>query len=348
MQNQSDAAVAPADKQTAEAARAVRAATAQFVFAAGVLGVAVIGFCFPDLFTWSAAGFQPRQAIVPLVQLTMLGMGMTLTAADFTRVATTPRAAGLGIACQFAIMPVAGWALGRLFGLPSDVAAGLVLVGACPGGVASNVVTFIAGGNVALSVTMTACSTLLAPLATPLLMQGLAGASIPIDTIGLFRSIMLMILLPVVVGLLVNRFASPLARRLQTVLPAVAMTAICLIIGITVALARDDLAAVASSLVAAAICHNAAGLTLGYLAARVSGLTDRDARTVGIEVGMQNGGMATGLALGVLKSPAAALPAAVFGPWSALAVSVVAAVLGPPVDNAGRSRQQSIVIRTER
>jgi len=350
MPNQPDTAGAPADQQTAEAAQAgragIRASTTQFVFAAAVLSVAIVGFSFPGLFTWSITGFQPRQAIVPLVQLTMLGMGMTLTAADFARVATSPRAVGLGIACQFAVMPLTGWALGRLFGLPPDVAAGLVLVGACPGGVASNVITFIAGGNVALSVTMTACSTLLAPLATPLLMQWLAGASIPIDGIALFRSIVLMILLPVVVGLLVNRFASLLARRLQSVMPAVAMTAICLIIGITIALARDDLAAVAGSLVVAAICHNTIGLTLGYLAGRAGGLNQRDARTVGIEVGMQNGGMATGLALGVLKSPAAALPAAVFGPWSALAASVLAAALSSPADNtdepsAGTVRQQT-------
>lgn len=338
MKTQPDPDATTAGRQPAAATgTGHRIATAQVCFSLAVVAVAGLGFCAPGLFTWSAAGFQPRQAIIPLVQLTMLGMGMTLTVADFTRVATAPRAVGLGIACQFAVMPLAGWSFGRLFGLPPDVAAGLVLVGACPGGVASNVITFIAGGNVALSVTMTACSTLLAPLATPLLMQWLAGTGIPIDVLALFRSILLMILLPVVVGLVVNRFARPVALRLQRLLPAVAMTAICLIIGITVALARDDLAAVAGSLVAAAVCHNAVGLVCGYAAARASGLAEPDARTVGIEVGMQNGGMATGLALGVLKSPAAALPAAVFGPWSALAVSVLAAALGPATRKADQS-----------
>ncbi len=331
MENPSDR-----DRIAAAVAQARHLAAFQLFSAVGVVSVAVIGFCFPGLFTWSLAGYQPRQAIVPLVQLTMLGMGMTLTTSDFTRVATAPRAVGIGLACQFAVMPLAGWLFARLFGLPAEIAAGLVLVGCCPGGVASNVLTFIAGGNVALSVTMTACSTLLAPLLTPLLVRWLAGAKIPVDMAGLFQSILIMILVPIVVGGLVNRFAGPLARRLRAGLPALAMTAICLIIGITVALARDDLARVAAGLVAAAVCHNAAGLVLGYAVARMSGLDERDARTVSIEVGMQNGGMATGLALGVLNSPAAALPAAVFGPWSVLTASLGASVLGTPAQRRSR------------
>jgi BASS family bile acid:Na+ symporter len=297
----------------------------QFGFAAAVIGCAAMGFCLPGLFTWRWQGFEPRQAIVPLVQFTMLGMGMTLTLADFRRVALMPQAVAIGIVCQFGIMPLTGFACGRLFGLPPEVATGLVLVGACPGGVTSNVITYLARANVALSVTMTACSTALSPLATPAFMSLLADRSVPLDAVGMLFSIVWMILLPVAAGLAVNMLVGPLARRCDAILPAVAMVSVCLIIAITVALACDDLVACGPALVAAAVCHNAVGFALGYWVARAARLSVGDARTVAIEVGIQNGGMATGLALNVLKSPAAALPAAVFGPWSALAAALLAA-----------------------
>jgi len=298
----------------------------QFGFAAAVIGLAATGFYLPGLFTWRWQGFEPRQAIVPLVQLTMLGMGMTLTLADFRRVALMPQAVAIGIVCQFGIMPLTGFACGQLFGLPPEVATGLVLVGSCPGGVTSNVIAYLARANVALSVTMTACSTVLSPLATPAFMSLLAARSVPLDTLSMLFSIVWMILLPVAAGLAVNTLARPLARRCAAILPAVAMISVCLIIAITVALAREDLAACGPAILAAAVCHNAVGFALGYWIARAARLGVGDARTVAIEVGIQNGGMATGLALDVLKSPAAALPAAVFGPWSALAAAILAAV----------------------
>ena len=298
----------------------------QFGFTLAVVACAMAAFFLPGLFTWRWRGFEPRQAIVPLVQLTMLGMGMTLTLADFRRVARMPQAVAIGIVCQFGIMPLTGYVCGRLFGMQPEVATGLVLVGSCPGGVTSNVIAYLAGANVALSVTMTACSTVLSPLATPAFMSLLADRSVPLDAGGMLLSILWMILLPVVAGLAVNTLSPAVAAQCATVLPTVAMASICLIIAITVALARDDLAACGFALIAAAVCHNAAGLSFGYGIARAAGLRERDARTVAIEVGIQNGGMATGLALDVLKSPAAALPAAVFGPWSALAASLAATV----------------------
>lgn len=297
----------------------------QFGFVAAVIGFAAVGFYLPGLFTWRWQGFEPRQAIVPLVQLTMLGMGMTLTLADFRRVALMPQAVAIGLVCQFGIMPLTGFACGQIFGLPPEVATGLVLVGSCPGGVTSNVITYLARANVALSVTMTACSTALSPLATPAFMSMLADRSVPLDAVGMLLSIVWMILLPVAAGLAVNMLVRPLARRCAAILPAMAMISVCLIIAITVALARDDLAACGPAVVAAAICHNAVGFALGYWVARLARLSVGDARTVAIEVGIQNGGMATGLAFHVLKSQAAALPAAVFGPWSALAASLLAA-----------------------
>lgn len=297
----------------------------QFGFALAVVVFAAAGFFIPGLFTWRWQGFEPRQAIVPLVQLTMLGMGLTLTAADFRRVLATPAVVALGAAAQFGIMPLAGWAFTRLFGLSGEVAAGLILVGSCPGGVASNVITYVARANVPLSVTLTACSTLLSPLATPLAMRLLAGRDVPINAGEMFWSIVWVILAPVVAGLVINRFAPGFARRLAGALPPIAMTAICLVVAITVALAAGDLRRVGPALFAAAVCHNVAGFLLGYAAARLARLDARDSRTVSIEVGMQNCGMATALALGALHSPAAALAAAVFGPWSALAAALLAA-----------------------
>jgi BASS family bile acid:Na+ symporter len=298
----------------------------QFGFAAAVVAFAALGFLAPGLFTWRWQGYEPRQAIVPLVQLTMLGMGLTLTAVDFRRVLATPAVVALGAAAQFGIMPLAGWAFTRLFGLTGEVAAGLILVGSCPGGVASNVITYVARANVPLSVTLTACTTLLSPLATPLAMRLLAGRDVPIDAGEMFWSIVWVILVPVAAGLVLNAVAPGLARRLAGVLPPIAMAAICVIIAITVALAAADLRRVGLPLFAAAVCHNATGFLLGYFAARAARLNVRDARTVSIEVGIQNGGMATALALGALHSPSAALAAAVFGPWSALAAALLAAV----------------------
>lgn len=295
-------------------------------FALAVVVFAAAGFFAPGLFVWRWHGFEPRQAIVPLVQLTMLGMGLTLTAADFRRVLAMPVVVALGVVAQFAIMPLAGWAFTRLCGLSGEVAAGLILVGSCPGGVASNVITYVARANVPLSVTLTACTTLLSPLVTPLAMRWLAGRDVPIDAGAMFWSIVWTILAPVVVGLVIHRVAPGIARRLTGVLPPVAMAAICVIIAITVALAAADLRRVGLPLFVAAVCHNATGFLLGYAAARAAGLDKRDARTVSIEVGIQNGGMATALALGALHSPAAALAAAVFGPWSALAAAILAAV----------------------
>ena len=293
-------------------------------FTVWVLAFGASAWYYPGIYTWTWHGWAPKDAIMPLVQVIMFGMGVTLTFADFGRVLKMPKAVLIGVVCQYTIMPLFALTFATVFGLPAEVAAGLVLIGSCPGGVASNVIAYIARANVALSVTMTACSTLLSPLATPRLMQLLAGQYVPIDVGDMTLAILKMILLPVLLGLLVNRYAHRLVQKLGRLLPTVAMLSICVIIAITIALARADLAAVGLALFGAAACHNAAGYALGYGAARSLGLDRRDSRTVALEVGIQNGGMATGLALNVLKSPAAALGSAVFGPWSAVTSSVLA------------------------
>jgi bile acid:Na+ symporter, BASS family len=292
-------------------------------FTFGVLAAGAAAFSFP---TWFIApgGFELKQIISPLVQLILLCMGMTLTLADFARVLSAPRAVVMGAALQYSIMPLGGFVFARLFGLEREVAAGLILIGSCPGGVSSNVITYLAKGNVPLSVTMTAVSTLLSPFVTPFAMQGLAGAYVPVEVLPMMLSILQMIIAPLAIGFAIRRFLPRVADKLVRVLPPLAMLSIALIVAITVALSRDDLIKVGLVLLAASACHNAAGYALGYGAARLLGLDTRDSRTMALEVGLQNGGMATGLAFNVLQSPAAALAAATFGPWSAITSSALA------------------------
>ncbi|MBA2113784.1 bile acid:sodium symporter family protein [Bremerella alba] len=297
----------------------------QLSFTIAVILFAVSGFFLPFLYVWEYQGWQPRQAIGPLVQVIMFGMGVSLTFADFGRVLRMPKSVLVGVLGQFTVMPILAFLFVRLFGLDTEVAAGLILIGSCPGGVASNVIAYIAKANVPLSVTMTACSTMLSPLATPLAMLLLAGQYVPMEVAPMAWSIVKMILIPVLLGLLFNHFAGALVRRLQKLFPLVAMLGICVIIAITIALARDDLKNVGFVLFLAAALQNAVAFTVGYGGARALRLEENDCRTIALEVGIQNGGMATGLAINLMHSPVMALGSAVYGPWSAISSSVLAA-----------------------
>lgn len=297
-------------------------------FTLWIFAVVAYALFFPETsLAW--AGKEPSKVIgpyvfVPLIQLIMFGMGMTLTFEDFIRVLEMPKAVLIGVVLQFSVMPLMGLMFAKIFGLEPEVAVGLILVGSCPGGVASNVIVYLARANVALSVTMTAVSTLLSPLITPLTMKLVAGTVMKITFFPMMLAILKMILVPVILGLLVNSYIHKFAAFLLRILPVISMLGICVIIGLTIALSRDRLLAVGLALLAASVCHNATGMTLGYWAARLLGLDVRDARTVAIEVGIQNGGMASTLAINTLKSPVAALASATFGPWSAIAASTVA------------------------
>jgi BASS family bile acid:Na+ symporter len=306
----------------AAAARTTRAFRA-FAFTASIFACVTAALFYPWLFqTWN--GFALSTLIVPLIQIIMFGMGTTLSVHDFGRVLAMPRAVGIGMLLQFGVMPAAGYTVARAFGLQGEVAAGVVLVGASPGGVASNVITYLAGGNVPLSVTMTACSTLMSPVLTPLAMRWLAGRYVPIDAVAMMVSILYMIVVPIVAGLIVHHWLVGRTRWLHRVLPVVSMSGICVIIAIITSLSRDRLLEIAVALIVAVIVHNGVGYALGYWGARAFGMNDVDARTVSIEVGLQNAGMASGLAIGVLRSSDAGLAAAVFGPWMNISGSVLA------------------------
>jgi BASS family bile acid:Na+ symporter len=223
----------------------------------------------------------------------------------------------------------------------------VILIGSCPGGVASNVMTYLSKGNVALSVTMTACSTLVAPIMTPLLMSLLAGTLVEIVFIDWVINIVKIIIVPISLGLIFNSVLRALNWRgewIDRCLSLTAMAGICFIIGIIIADSRDKLLTIGIALVAASILHNAAGYLLGYFGARLARLDESSCRTVAIEVGLQNGGMATALAINTLKDPLAALAPAIFGPWMNISGSMLASWWGarPPKDE---SDAQSTTLR---
>lgn len=326
-----------------------------FTFTLWVASFVSAALFFPEAFR-SWFGYELSGLIVPLIQIIMFGMGTQLTSGDFRRVLTMPRAVLIGMALQFSVMPFVGLGLAALFTTDPQIAAGIILVGSCPGGVASNVMTYLARGNVALSVTMTSCSTLAAPIMTPMMMTLLAGAYVEVGFISLMLSIINMIILPVVGGLVANMaltrlgqshsVAASISDLIMKALPFVSMFAICFIIAIITSLSRDALLAggFVVAVLLAAMLHNAAGYLFGYWGSRLLRLPETDCRTVAIEVGLQNGGMASGLAIEVLKSPLAAIPPAIFGPWMNMSGAVLASWWKnrPPVVSAAGVSEVSV------
>lgn len=294
-----------------------------FVFACWLLASIAAALFYPVVFlTWG--DFDVQRLVVPIVQFIMACMGLKLSLADFARALRIPKGVLTGIVLQFFVMPVAGFTIAKALGLEPMVAAGVVLIGSVSGGVASNVMTFLARGNLALSVTMTACSTMMSPLLTPFAMKVLAGQYVPIPFFGMMLSIVKMVIIPVAIGLIANRLIRGRAPWLDRLLPVAAMAAICFVVAITVAASRDKLLEVGLILIMASILHNSFGFAAGYWGARLLGLNETDARTVSIEVGLQNGGMAFGLAINVLRSSDAALAPAIFGAWMNVSGSALA------------------------
>jgi BASS family bile acid:Na+ symporter len=294
-----------------------------FAFTVWIFAAVSAAMFFPQ-YLQSVGDFRLSRLIVPLIQVIMFGMGTALSISDFTNVARMPRAVLVGITCQFTIMPLLGFTLATLFGFPAEIAAGVVLIGSAPGGVASNVMAYIAGASVPLSVTLTACSTLLSPIMTPLAMKLLAGQFVPVNFLDMMMGIVQMIILPIGGALLFNRIFRGRAKWLHRAMPVVSMVGIAVILAIIVAAGRDALLLVGPLLIVAAVIHNAGGYLLGYWGARLMRLDERSCRTVAIEVGMQNGGLASGIALQMGKVATVGLAPAIFGPWMNVSGSVLA------------------------
>jgi BASS family bile acid:Na+ symporter len=282
------------------------------------------------LFSWLAwsrpelfSDYKP--AILPLLALVMFGMGLTLRWQDFSRVIAMPRLVALGVLLQFSLMPFFAWLIALLFGFEPLLAAGMVLVGASPGGTASNVVCYLARGNVALSITLTAVSTLLAVLLMPWISWLYIHTSIEVPMLAMLKTILMLVLAPVGLGMLINHFLHDRIRPLQPLFPFISVGAIVFIIAIIVALNNQHLHQLSLLVLLAVALHNLAGLACGYGFTRWLGYEPKQCRTLAIEIGMQNSGLAVALALKYF-APLAALPGAIFSIWHNLSGALLASL----------------------
>lgn len=269
-------------------------------------------------------GFKLSELIIPLIQLIMFGMGTAMSLKDFATVIKQPKGVMIGIMSQFIIMPCLGFLLATLTSFPPEIAAGIVLIGCSPSGLASNVMSYLAKANLALSITITAITTLLAPFITPLLMKLLAGALVEIDVLKMMWDIIKMIIVPIGAGLLFNKLLSGRSKWLDSAMPLLSMAGIAFILVIIVAAGRDSLLKIGPALIGVVLIHNICGYLLGYWSGRLFKLPERDCRTIAIEVGMQNGGLASGIAKEMGKIATVGLAPAVFGPLMNITGSALA------------------------
>jgi BASS family bile acid:Na+ symporter len=285
-----------------------------------VLLSAVAALVFPD----TLSHLKPK-LINPLLGVIMFGMGLTLKAEDFRVVFSRPKDVLVGCLAQFTVMPLLAFALSRLFGLDEALTIGVILVGCCPGGTASNVITYLAKGDLALSVGMTATSTLLAPLLTPLLVLLLVGETVDVNVVGMLLSILWVVILPIVLGLLVKRLLPKATEQATAYLPAVSSIAICLIVMIVIAANAHKLLAGGWIVILVVMLDNILGLTVGYLIGLLLKMTPAKRRAISVEVGMQNSGLASSLAtLHFAAFPMATVPGAIFSVWHNISGAIVA------------------------
>ncbi|MFA6471700.1 MAG: bile acid:sodium symporter family protein [Candidatus Latescibacterota bacterium] len=294
-----------------------------FSFTIWIFAAVSVSMFYPFLFLqWGS--YKLTKLIEPLMMIIMFGMGTTMSLRDFSQILRMPKGVLIGMGLQFTVMPFVGFTIAKTFGFAPEIAAGVILIGCVPSGLASNVMNYIAGSNLALSVTITACATLVAPLMTPIWMKFLAGQFVPIDFMQMMWGVVRITIIPVAAGLLFNHFMHGKVNWLDRFLPVVSMGGIVVIIVVITSAGRNDLLTVGLMLLAAEMIHNTTGYLGGYWGSRLCGLDEKSCRTVAIEVGLQNGGMGSALAINVLKSPAAALAPAIFGPWMNISGSVLA------------------------
>ncbi len=280
--------------------------------------LSVLAFVARDTF----AALEP--GIVPLLAGIMFIMGLTLEQSDFRRIVTRPQPVFIGVVLQFVLMPLLAITLANMLGLSTQLTAGMVLVGSCAGGTASNVIAYLSKGDVALSISMTLVSTLAGVIATPLLCAFYLSETISVNVAAMLMSILQMVILPVVVGALLSHYQRPLVKKIETILPSMAIVLILIIIATVVALNADRLPEVGLLTLIAVILHNSLGLAGGFYISRLFGLSLKQSQTIAIEVGMQNSGLGVALALQYF-SATAALPGALFSVWHNVSGSLLAA-----------------------
>ena len=293
-----------------------------------IIAIAVLTFFLPDLFSWVRGTTQ-----TVILGIIMLTMGLTLTTDDFRILARRPLDILIGACAQFLIMPCVAYLLVRVFRLEPALALGILLVGCCPGGVSSNIMSYLCHGDVAFSVGMTCASTLLAPVMTPLLMELTAGEIIAIDVIGMFLNILIVTIIPVGIGCFLNYTYSHKESfpTIQSLMPGLSVTCLACIVGGVISTVHDDLVARGLWLFvwtfAVVFCHNSLGYLLGWLAGRLAGFSVAKKRTISIEVGMQNAGLATVLAGTFFAAqPLAVLPCAISCAWHSISGTILAGI----------------------
>lgn len=294
-----------------------------YTYATMIFAAVTTSLFYPDYFV-EVGDYQLSGLITPLIQIIMFGMGTSMAVSDFAGVIKMPKGVFIGSFCQYTIMPLIGFTLAGLSNLPSEIAAGIILIGCVPGGMASNVMAYLAKANLALSITLTAFSTLLSPFLTPFLMKMLAGEMIEIDVLKMMWDIGKMVIIPIGAGLLFNKFVSGRAKWLDDIMPLISMIGIAVIIVIITAAGRDSLLDIGGLLIVLVLVHNICGYTLGYWVGRLFRMKEKDCRTLAIEVGMQNGGLASGLAKEMGRIATVGLAPAVFGPLMNITGSILA------------------------
>jgi BASS family bile acid:Na+ symporter len=288
-----------------------------------ILGVVSLAMYYPTYFV-SVGSFKFSVLIVPLLQIIMFGMGTELSLKDFARVLSMPKGIIVGIVCHYTIMRLIGFAVASMFHFPGEIGAGIILVGCCPSGLASNVMSYLARANLALSVSVTTVSTLLAPFLTPLLMNLLGGSFIEIHFWAMVWDITKIVIIPIVGGLLFHYLVHGRFSWVDKAMPILSMVGIALILVVMVAAGRDNLLKVGGLLIVATFIHNVAGFFLGYWSGRILKFPERDCRTIALDVGMQNAGLASGLALTMGKIATVGLAPAIFGPMMNITGSSIA------------------------
>lgn len=290
-------------------------------FAIWVLVAAGLAIWLPEYFTWIGS------YITILLGIVMFGMGMTLKLDDFKLILQHPKGVIIGIVSQFVVMPLLAFALAKIFNLPPEIAVGVILVGCCPGGTSSNVMTFLAKGNTALSVTITSCTTLLAPFVTPALIYLLASEWLPVSFMAMFMSVIKVVLIPIVLGIVAQFLFRPIVEKSIDILPTVSVIAIVMIVAAVVSGSRDKILETGLIIFAIVILHNGLGYLIGFLVAKLFKLQYDDQKAISIEVGMQNSGLGAQLAM-THFDPVSAVPSAIFSFWHNISGPILATYWG--------------------
>ncbi|HMC87098.1 MAG TPA: bile acid:sodium symporter family protein [Chitinophagaceae bacterium] len=284
-----------------------------FTFTVMIFAAVSLAMYYPQYFV-QVGSFKLSKLIIPLLQVIMFGMGAELSLTELRTVLKKPKGILAGVVCHYTIMPLVGFTLANIFSFPKEIAAGIILVGCCPSGLASNVMAYLARANLALSVAVTSVSTLLSPVFTPLMMRLLAGELVKVDFFKMAADTIEVVILPIVAGLLFHYLAKGKVKWLDKIMPVVSMSAITLIIVVITSAGHASLMKVGLLLVLAVLIHNVVGYALGYWSGRLLKFSEKDCRTISLEVGMQNAGLASGLALLMGGLATIGLAPAIFGP----------------------------------